>query len=103
MKTDMKSLVFATALAVGSLGPVLASQPIFHDGIMEVIFAQDYTEVAVEELPEAIKTALEKDYSGTVVDRAYINEEGEYKLEVTLSDGTAQELYVDAEGNWIQK
>jgi hypothetical protein len=103
MKTDMKSLVFATAMAVGSLGPVLASQPIFHDGIMEVIFAQDYTEVAVDELPDAIKTALERDYAGAEVNKAYINEEGEYKLEVTLSDDTTQELYVDAEGNWITK
>lgn len=99
MKTDMKNLVFATALAVGSLSPVLASQPIFHDGIMEVIFAQDYTEVAVEKLPDAIKTALERDYPGSVVDKAYVNEEGEYKLEVTLSDDTTQELYIDAEGN----
>src|SRR5690606_39408593 len=101
MKRDMKSLVFATALAVGSLGPVLASQPIFHDGIMEVIFAQDYTEVAKEELPDAIKAALGKDYAGAVVDKAYINEEGEYKLEVTLSDDTSQELYVDAEGDVV--
>lgn len=103
MRTDMKSLVFATAMAVGSLGPVLAAQPIFHDGIMEVIFSQDYTEVAVEKLPEAIKTALERDYAGAVVDKAYVDDEGEYKLEVTLSDDTAQELYVDAEGNWIKK
>lgn len=103
MKTDMKSLVFATALAVGSLGPVLASQPIFHDGIMEVIFAQDYTEVAVEDLPDAITAALERDYTGAVVDKAHVNEEGEYKLEVTLSDDASQELYIDAEGNWITK
>ena len=90
MKNDMKSLVFATALAMGSLSPVLASPPIFHDGIMEVIIAQEFTEIDLDQLPDTIRKAL-----------AYVNEEAEYKLEVTFSDGTNSELYADAEGNWI--
>lgn len=101
MKSEMKNLVFATALAVGSLSPVLASQPIFHDGIMEVIHAQDFTEIEKDKLPEAVTAALEKDYPGAVVNKAYINDDNEYKLEVTLSDNSTEELYIDAEGNWI--
>ncbi len=101
MKNDMKSLVFATALAMGSLSPVLAAPPIFHDGIMEVIIAQDFTEISVDDLPEAVTKALEKDHAGAEITKAYINDEEEYKLEVTFSDGTNSELYADAEGNWI--
>ena len=101
MKNDMKSLVFATALAMGSLSPVLATPPIFHDGIMEVIIAQDFTEIDLDKLPETISKALEKDHAGAVINKAYVNEEAEYKLEVTFADGTNSELYADAEGNWI--
>ncbi|WP_246997923.1 hypothetical protein [Arenibacter sp. F26102] len=97
----MKNLVFATALAMGSLSPVLASPPIFHDGIMEVIMAQDFTEIELDKLPDSITKALEKDHAGAVINKAYMNDEDEYKLEVTFSDGTNSELYVDAEGNWI--
>jgi hypothetical protein len=101
MKKDMKSLVFATALAMGSLSPVLASPPIFHDGIMEMIFAQEFTEINLDQLPATISKSLEKDHVGAVINKAYVNEEAVYKLEVTFSDGTNSELYVDAEGNWI--
>ncbi|MCM4166791.1 hypothetical protein DHD08_03745 [Arenibacter sp. H213] len=97
----MKNLVFATALAVGSFSPVLASPPIFHDGIMEMIHAQDFTEIERDKLPEAVTTALEKDYPGAEIDSAYINDESEYKLEVTLADDSTEELYIDVEGNWI--
>jgi hypothetical protein len=101
MKNDMKSLVFATALAMGSLSPVLAAPPIFHDGIMEVIIAQEFTEIDLDQLPATITKALEKDHAGAEINKAYVNEEAEYKLEVTFADGTNSELYADAEGNWI--
>lgn len=101
MKNDMKSLVFATAMAVGSLSPALASPPIFHDGIMEVIIAREFTEIDIDQLPDAIVKALEKDHAAAVINKAYVNEEADYKLEVTFLDGTNSELYADTEGNWI--
>ena len=39
-----------------------ATPIIFHDGIMEDIFLQDYTEVAVSDVPTPIIEALETDY-----------------------------------------
>ncbi len=69
----------------------------------EVAEAQDdFTEVALEELPEAITTALEAAHPGATISKAYVNEASQYKLEVAKEDGSAVELYADAEGNWIE-
>ncbi|MGB5821761.1 MAG: hypothetical protein WBG90_19920 [Saonia sp.] len=97
----MKKLVFATALALGSLTAISANTPIFHDGIMEVIMAQDFTEIAIEELPAPITEALATDHPGATINKAYVNGEAQYKLEVTKEDGSAAELMADAEGNWL--
>ncbi|AIY12308.1 MULTISPECIES: hypothetical protein [Cellulophaga] len=99
----MKQLVFATALAIGSLGTITATEttPIFHDGIMEGIFAQDFSEIKIEALPEEITAALAKNFPGASISQAFVNEEAEYKLIVTSETGEEMELYADAEGNWL--
>ncbi|SDD84089.1 hypothetical protein SAMN05421636_10273 [Pricia antarctica] len=64
--------------------------------------AQDgFNEVATEEIPEAITTALEAAHPGATVDKASMNGESQYKLEVNKEDGESAELYMDAEGNMI--
>jgi len=71
--------------------------------VSEAVEAQDaFTEVAIEELPEAITTALEAAHPGATISKAYVNEASQYKLEVAKEDGSAVELYADAEGNWIE-
>jgi len=99
----MKNVVFATALAIGSLGTVTATEitPIFHDGIMESIFIQDFTEIKIEALPEAVTAALEKDFPGASINKAYVNGELNYKLEISNAE-VELVLYADAEGNWIE-
>lgn len=98
----MKKLIFATALALGSLTAVSAATATLHDDIMDVVMEQDFKEISVSDLPAAVTEALERDYAGATVDKAYVNESEQYKLEVTLEDGTTGTLYADAEGNWIE-
>lgn len=98
----MKKLVFATALAIGSLSLATAATPIFHDGIMEEVMVQDFQEISTSDVPAAVTAALEADYPGAVLNKAYVNGDGQYKLEATSSDGGSMELYADAEGNWIE-
>lgn len=62
----------------------------------------NYSQVKVEELPEAVKNALIKAYPTAVVDKVFINENKEYKLQITVGDKVGM-LYADANGNWIQK
>ncbi|SHJ46609.1 hypothetical protein SAMN04487911_12218 [Arenibacter nanhaiticus] len=98
----MKSLVFATAMAIGSLHNVTAAPPIFHDGIMEAIFGMDYTEIKIKSVPNTIIKALEKDYPGAIIEKAYLDDAEGYKLEVSLENGSELELYADSKGNWIE-
>lgn len=98
----MKNIVYATAIALGSLSTISANPPIFHDGIMELVIAQEFTEIAVKDIPTAVLDGLEKDFMGATIQNAYVNEELEYKLEVTLEDDSTRTLYFDAEGNSIE-
>ena len=63
----------------------------------------DFSEIAVEEVPEAITSMIETNYPGATVDGAAKNEAGHYKVEVSLEDGTSGALIVDEEGNAIEQ
>ncbi len=62
----------------------------------------DFSEVGAEELPESVTSAVSKNYPTASIDKAYVNEANQYKLEVSLEDGTAGTLYADENGNWIE-
>ncbi|UGU14271.1 hypothetical protein LS482_11160 [Sinomicrobium kalidii] len=98
----MKKLVFASVLALGSLTTIAATTPVVYDGIMDVVLQEEFTEIAADELPQAVKDALAADFPNATLDKVSVNENKEYKLEVTI-DGTASVLYANEEGEWIQK
>ncbi|MGB7393018.1 MAG: hypothetical protein WA913_01355 [Pricia sp.] len=62
----------------------------------------DFSEVTADELPEEVTAAVSKNYPTASIDKAYVNESNQYKLEVSLEDGTAGTLYADENGNWIE-
>lgn len=62
----------------------------------------DFAEVSAEELPESVTSAVSKNYPTASIDKAYVNDANQYKLEVSLEDGTAGTLYADENGNWIE-
>lgn len=97
----MKKLVFATALTLGSLTATIAATPVFHDGIMETVIVSEFVEIQNSEVPQPVLDALAKDHAGATLDKAYVNEEKQYKLDITQGDGTTATLYADAEGNWL--
>ena len=102
----MKNLVLVSALALGSFTSFAATPVIFHDGIsediyMEVVVQEEFTEIAHDEVPQAVKDALANDYPGAEISKAYVNEANEYKLEVTMGEETAT-LYANENGEWIQ-
>ena len=61
----------------------------------------EFTEITIEEVPEAVSTMIETNYPGATMDGAHKNEAGHYKVEVSLEDGTSGALIVDEEGNAI--
>ena len=101
---NMKKLIVVVALAFGSLTTFAQdAETSVEEVATEAIAAQDeFSEVAVAELPEAVTAAVSKNYPTATIDKAFTNEAQQFKLEVSLEDGTAGTLYADAEGNWIE-
>ncbi|HZJ18857.1 MAG TPA: hypothetical protein VFD35_00705 [Pricia sp.] len=61
-----------------------------------------FKEVSMDELPEAINTAIQDNYPNATVDKAMVNKKMQYKLEATLEDGSTETMMMDEEGNPIQ-
>jgi len=64
---------------------------------------QDYKEVAVAEVPQAVTDAVAKQFAGSKLTKAWLNEKGEYKLEVVAEGKKPQTVYANSEGEWIKK
>lgn len=63
----------------------------------------DYEKVEIAELPQAVATAVSTDYAGATTEEAWVKEkEGKQVYKLKLS-GQEEHVYVDAEGNWIEK
>ena len=45
-----------------------------------------YTEITEDQVPEAVSKALEKDYAGHKIDKAFKGDDGTYKLAVSKSE-----------------
>ncbi|MDX1362673.1 MAG: hypothetical protein R3243_00600 [Arenibacter latericius] len=102
----MKKILFVAVLSLGSLTAFAQEgEGVTQEVATEVAVAQDdFTAIDIEasELPEAVSTALATDHPSATINKAYVNKEEQYKLEVALEDGTEATLYADKEGNWIE-
>ncbi|WP_149206093.1 hypothetical protein [Flavobacterium johnsoniae] len=98
----MKNLFLSAAIVLGGLTSFASTSPISNTIVKEVSFQDDYTEVAVTEVPAAVKDALKKAYPDAVLNKAYKNSASQYKLEVTVGDKVGS-LYANADGTWVKK
>lgn len=103
----MKKLIFTVALTFVGLTAFAQetdTEEVQTETTEAVEAAQDgFSEVAVEELPEAVTAAVEKNYPTATINKAHVNEAKQYKLEVSLEDGTSGVLFADENGNWIEQ
>lgn len=63
---------------------------------------QDYKEVKASEVPQTVKDAVAKDFSGATISKAYVNANGEYKIELATADAKKSTVYANAKGEWIK-
>ncbi|MDR7209698.1 hypothetical protein [Flavobacterium piscis] len=97
----MKKLILSAAIILGSLS-IYASTDVNVDPIKtETNFQTGFTEIALDAVPAAVTTALEAAYPGAVLEKAYKNEDNEYKLDISVG-GEKASVYSDAEGNWLK-
>jgi len=103
----MKRIFITAVFALGSLSAFAQEEvTVIENAEVEATEAvatqDDFSEVSSDELPEAVTAAVSKNYPTASIDKAYTNEANQYKLEVSLEDGTAGTLYADENGNWIE-
>ncbi len=70
--------------------------------VQKVILQEEYKELPTEELPSAVQEAVKRDFKDAKIQKAYVNESKEFKLELLVGQAT-QTVYADANGNWLKK
>lgn len=97
----MKRLFLSVAIVSASLTS-FASTTILNSNEIITIVQEEYTEITSDKLPEAVLSAIKNSYPDATIDKAYVNEKKEYKIEISVGDQKAA-VFADANGNWIKK
>ncbi|MCL8008750.1 hypothetical protein M8845_15075 [Gelidibacter japonicus] len=99
----MKKIVLTVAIVLGGLSTYATTAfPMNQTEKFELVAQEEFKEIKAETLPQAVKDALAKDFQTATLNKAYVNDKQEYKLEITL-DGAASTVFADKDGNWIEK
>lgn len=97
----MKKLMVSLALILGSLSIYAITNNASQNVRIQKNIQTEYTEVSLDTVPLVVKKALDKAYPGTKLEKAYINDKKEYKLEISLGDQKAT-VYTDVNGSWLK-
>ncbi len=97
----MKKLILSAVVLFGAMSIQANELPVSKDIKTTVNVQSEYTEVTADAVPAAVKTALQTAYPGAKLDKAFVNEKKEYKLEISVGDQKAT-VYSDVNGNWLK-
>ena len=97
----MKKLILSIAILASGVSTYAMSNTITTPTSINITINEEFTEVAVDQLPEAVTDAVKKDFSNATINKAYSNENGQYKLEITVEDA-AGTVYIDKDGKWLE-
>lgn len=95
----MRTALLLTVIVLGSITS-FALNPVFSQQL--ILVQEEFTEITSDQLPQAVLSALNKTYPGATIDKAFVNQNKEYKLEISVGDQKATVL-ADANGYWIKK
>ena len=96
----MKKLILSIAILASGVSTFAMPTPATLETSINIVMNDEFTEVAVDKLPETVTNAVKKSYATATIDKAYVNASEQYKLEITV-DNAAKTVYVDKEGNLI--
>ncbi|MCD9576150.1 PepSY-like domain-containing protein [Flavobacterium soyae] len=97
----MKKLAISAAILLGSLSISAIAAIIPNNAQTTVSVQTEYTEISTDVVPAAVKTALQTAYPNAKLEKAYVNDKKEYKLEISVGDQKAT-VYSDVNGNWLK-
>ena len=96
----MKKLILSAAIILGSLS-IQAANPVTTSMTQSVTVQDEFTEIGTDAVPAAVKTALQTAYPNAKLEKAYVNDKKEYKLEISVGDQKAT-VFSDVNGNWLK-
>ncbi|MFH6993216.1 hypothetical protein [Flavobacterium sp. FlaQc-48] len=97
----MKKLILSAIVVLGGLSIQASTATTPQQTKMAISVQAEYTEVTADAVPAAVKTALQTAYPGAKLDKAFVNEKKEYKLEISVGDQKAT-VFSDVNGNWLK-
>lgn len=99
----MKKVFLTAAVLLGGLSTFATSTVVTTpaEGIV-IAVQEEYKEINAEDLPQAVKDALATDYETATLDKAYVNDKQEYKLDITINE-VSSSVYADKDGNWVEQ
>lgn len=95
----MKKLILSAAIVLGSLS-IQAATISSPNTVIKSVIQDEYKEI--DAVPAAIKTGLDNAYPGVKLEKAFVNDKKEYKIEITVR-GEKSTVYTDEKGNIIKK
>ena len=99
----MKKLILSATIVLGSLSVNAAAIPVINLMNHSLIVVQDeFTEVKTDAIPAAVKSTVEKSFPNTKLEKVYVNEKKEYKIEISKGENKYT-VFTDESGNIIKK
>ncbi|WP_157941205.1 MULTISPECIES: hypothetical protein [Arenibacter] len=100
----MRKLFFGIALSLTSLGACAQENKIVKVDVTEMSIAHDkFSEVQTTELPVAVTNAIGTYYPSAVINKAFVNNSQQFRLELVLVEGKRGTVYADRDGDWIER
>ncbi|MDO3695749.1 hypothetical protein QVZ41_12940 [Wenyingzhuangia sp. chi5] len=96
----MKKVILSIAILASGISTYAMANNVAPTTSISIVMNDEFTEIAVDKLPETVSNAVKKAYATATIDKAYVNASEQYKLELTV-EGAAKTVYVDKEGNLI--
>ncbi|PKQ43589.1 hypothetical protein [Confluentibacter flavum] len=98
----MKKLILTVAILAGGVSTFALPNNNLPLESTSIVMNEEFTEVALDKLPEAITSAVKSDFTTASISKAYVNTSEQYKLELTI-DGSTSTVYADKDGNWLEE
>jgi hypothetical protein len=96
----MKKLILSAAIVLGGLSMQAGNTVVTNSMISSIHIQDEYKEI--DAVPAAVKTGLDNAYPGVKLEKAYVNDKKEYKIEISVRD-VKSVVYTDEKGNILKK
>ena len=97
----MKKLILSAALILGSFATFAQTSTTTKTTTTQTI-EDKYSEIKLEEIPSSVILALKTAKPEAIVEKAYINDKKEYKLDIKIGS-ISTSVFTDSEGTLVKK